>query len=110
VKLPNGENAYISPSKLTGYLLSETHSVGKAKAGFFRVVGFDEAQVEMLERGLLAIARSEEVQEVITSLHGTKYVVEGALETPTGRSVQVRTVWIVELDQNRPRFVTAYTA
>jgi hypothetical protein len=110
VKLPNRENAYIPPSKLTGYLLSETHSVGKAKAGFFRIVGFDEARVEMLERGLLAIARFEEVREVMTSMYGTKYVVEGTLETPTERRVQVRTVWIVELDQDRPRFVTAYPA
>jgi hypothetical protein len=110
VKLPNRENAYIPPLKLTGYLLSETHSVGKAKAGFFRVVGFDEARIEMLEKGLLAIARSEEVREVMTSLHGTKYIVEGTLETPTGRGVQVRTVWIVELDQDYPRFVTAYPA
>lgn len=90
--------------------MSETHSVGKAKAGFFRVVGFDEARIEMLEKGLLAIARSEEVREVMTSLHGTKYIVEGTLETPTGRGVQVRTVWIVELDQDYPRFVTAYPA
>jgi hypothetical protein len=110
VKLPNRENAYIPPSKLTGYLLSETHSVGKAKAGFFRIVGFDEARVEMLERGLLAIARFEEVREVMTSMYGAKYVVEGKLETPTERRVQVRTVWIVELDQDRPRFVTAYPA
>ena len=110
MKLPNRENAYIPPAKLTGYLLSETHSVGKAKAGFFRLIGFDEARVDTLEQGLLAIARSEEVREVTPSPHGTKYVVEGALETPTGRLVQVRTVWIVELDQDRPRFVTAYPA
>jgi hypothetical protein len=110
VKLPNRENAYIPPAKLTGYLLSESHAVGKAKAGFFRLIGFDGTQVNTLEQGLLAIARSEEVREVLPSPHGTKYVVEGALETPMGRRIQMRTVWIVEFDQERPRFVTAYPA
>lgn len=110
MKLPNGENAYIPPAKLTRYLLSETRSVGKAKAGFFRITGFDIASVSELERGLLAIALSEEVQEVVRSLHGTKYILDGALQSPTGRIVIVRTVWIVEPNQDRPRFVTAYPA
>lgn len=110
MKLPNRENAYILPAKLTGYLLSETHSVGKAKAGFFQIVGFALASVNELERGLLAIAQSEEVQGVVTSLHGTKYILDGVLQSPTGRVVKVRTVWIVEPSQERPRFVTAYPA
>ncbi|SRR5712692_3564987 len=110
MKLPNGENAYIPPPKLVGYLLSETHSVGRPKAKFWRAVGFAETSVEMLERGLLAIAYSEDVKEVVSSPHGVKYIIEGALQTPTGRTVQVRTVWIIETSQTRPRFVTAYPA
>ena len=45
MKLPNRENAYIPPRKLTEYLLSETHSIGKSKAKFFRAIGFDEENV-----------------------------------------------------------------
>lgn len=108
MKLPNWENAYIQPAKLTGYLLSETHSVGSSKARLLRNVGFNETNVDMLEQRLLAIARSEDIKEVVSSPHGTKYIIEGQLETPTGSSVQLRTVWIIDTGQDHPRFVTAY--
>ena len=108
--MPNREHAYIPSPKLLGYLLSETHSVGKAKAKFWRAVGFDRTNVAMLEQGLIAIAHAEEVKEIIPSPHGVKYLLEGSLQTPIGRVVQVRTVWIIDTGQDRPRFVTAYPA
>jgi len=108
MKLPNWENAYIPPPKLNAYLLSETHSVGKSKARFLRAAGFDETNAGVLEQSLLAIARSEDVKEVVSSPHGIKYIIEGALQTPTGSLVQARTVWIIDTGQDRPRFVTAY--
>jgi len=88
--------------------MSQTHSVGKWKAGFYRALGFSEASVELLEQRLVALAQSEDVAQVEPSAHGTKYVVEGPLRTPSGRLVQVRTVWIIDTGQDRPRFVTAY--
>jgi hypothetical protein len=54
--LPNRKDAFIQPEKLTGYLLSETHSVDKLKAKFFRELGFDEENVAILEKELLKIA------------------------------------------------------
>ena len=108
MKLPNWENAYIPPPKLKDYLLSETHTVGKSKAKFFRGLGFNEFNIEMLEQGLIAIAHTEEVKEVVSSLHGIKYVVDGWLPTPDERQVMARTVWIIEINQETPRLVTAY--
>lgn len=108
MKLPYRENAYIPPAKLTEYLLSDAHPVGRSKAKFFRAAGFDETNVTVLEQRLIALAQTEEVKEVVSSPHGTKYVIEGALPTPAGGVIQVRTVWIVEPGQDRPRFVTAY--
>ena len=108
MKLPNRENAYIPSSKLHDYLLSKTHSVGRWKARLFRALGFDETNVDVLEQGLIAIAHSEDVKDVVLSAHGTKYIVEGTLQTPVGSLVQVRTVWIIDAGQERPRFVTAY--
>jgi len=107
MKLPNRENAYIPTSKLKDYLLSETHPVGRSKAKFFRNFGFDEINVEQLEQGLLTIAQSQEVNETILTLHGAKYVIDGLLQTPIGRTVSIRTVWIIEKNRNYPRFVTA---
>jgi len=108
MQLPNKEKAYIPPDKLIGYLLSETHAVGKSKAKFFRSLGFDETTVEQLEQGLLAIARTERVKECKVSSHGTKYVIDGLLETPKGFVIYIRTVWIIEAGYENPRFVTAY--
>jgi len=106
--LPNAEAARIEADKLEGYLLSETHPVGKFKAKFFRGVGFAESNVDVLLHGLLAIARSEEVIETLSSVHGVKYVVDGVIPAPFGARVKLRTVWIIDQGEDRPRFVTAY--
>jgi hypothetical protein len=91
-------------------LFSETHAVGKAKAKFFHALSFNETNISLLEQGLLTIAYSATVQEVVASPHGTKYVLEGVLETPDGTSPRIRTIWILETGDEYPRFVTAYPA
>ena len=108
MQLPNKEKAYVPYNKLTGYLLSTTHTVGRLKAKFFRAMGFDETSVEQLRQGLLTIAHTSQVKESIVSPYGTKYVIDGLLKTPKGPSVYIRTIWIIETGQDRPRFVTAY--
>jgi len=108
MKLPNRENAYTPSHKLNDYLLSKTHPVGRWKARFFCALGFDERNVDMLEQRLIAIAHSEDVKDVISSAYDTKYVIEGSFQTPAGSLVRMRTVWIIDVGQDRPRLVTAY--
>lgn len=108
MKLPNRNKAFVPPAKLQDYLLSYTHSVGQAKAKFFRELGFDETNVNVFESVLLSVAQTEDVLDVIATLFGTKYVVDGSISTPVGIDVNVRTVWIIEHGDNEPRFVTAY--
>ena len=108
LEFPNRENAYIPLSKLKNYLLSETHSVGKSKAKLLRSLGFNEMNIDILMQGLISIAHSGEVKEVLSSTHGVKYVIDGSLRTPAGGFIKIRTVWITDKDQFRPRFVTAY--
>ena len=110
MQLPNCHQAYIPSEKLSAYLLSETHAVGKAKAMFFRALGFNETNMHVLEHALLTLAHSAPVQEVVPSPHGVKYVVEGVLTTPGGTSPRICTVWILETGETNPRFVTAYPA
>ena len=43
-----------------------------------------------------------------SSPHGVKYVIDGSLRTPAGGSIKMRTIWITDKDQVRPRFVTSY--
>jgi hypothetical protein len=108
VKLPNGSLAYIPSGKLTAYLLSETHSVGKSKAKLFRSFGYNELNVSLLKEGLLSIAQTADIIDTQSSEHGIKYVIEGLLQTPVGGTLKIRTIWIVDKGQDRPRFVTAY--
>lgn len=106
--LPNRERAYIPHEKIISYLLSQNHAVGKSKAKFFRKIGFDETNINLLEQGLLKIAQNQEIMETVASVHGSKYVIDGLLQTPNSKLVTIRTVWIIENQNIDPRFVTAY--
>lgn len=108
MELPNKFHAYVSISKITDYLLSETHIVGKSKARFFRSFGFDETNVNQFEQGLIHIAQTESVVEITETRYGKKYVIDGELETPSGAMIHLRTVWIIETGDDIPRLVTAH--
>lgn len=108
MRLLNAEAAQVDQDKLRRYLLSETHPIGRWKAKFFRDIGFSETNIAVLERSLIEMAKTEEIAETATTLHGTKYVIEGLIAAPSGKRVKLRTVWIVDKGQDRPRFVTAY--
>ncbi len=90
------------------YLLSETHAVGKSKAKFFRSFGFDETNVIQFGQGLIKIAQTKEVTDITETPYGTKYVIDGELETPNSVTIYLRTVWIIETGDNIPRLVTAH--
>ena len=108
MKLPYRKNVSIPKEKLTKYLLSETHSVGSSKAKFFRGLGFDEANLNALRQALSKIAQEGEVKEVRKLSYGTNYAIDGEIETPSGKTVGITTVWFVKAGRNMPSFVTAY--
>ncbi len=108
MQLPDNSNAYVSMSKITDYLISETHAIGKSKAKFFRSLGFDEENVGRFIQGLIRIAQTESVTDVSETAYGKKYVIDGDLETPKGDMIRLRTVWIIETGDFVPRLVTAY--
>jgi hypothetical protein len=108
VKLPNNTKAYIPKEKLTHYLFSEVHIVGKYKAKFFRSIGYNESNITLFTNELQNFVRTNEVKEAITSTYGIKYIIDGELKTPSGITIKVRTIWIIEKDKRIPRFVTVY--
>ncbi len=108
MELPNKHTAYVPSEKVTEYLLSVSHAVGKSKAKFFRSFGFDETNINRFEQGLMLIAHAGNVSEIKETSFGVKYIIDGALETPSGIIIQLRTVWIIETGEERPRFITAY--
>ena len=108
MKLPNSENAYVPESKLSDYLLSEKHAVGKAKAKYFRSLGYTVKNVKRLQADLLVIVKSNEITQKIDTSFGMKYIVEGNIRAPNQAEACLMTVWIVEPEDSRPRLVTAY--
>ena len=78
------------------------------KAAFFDAFGFTIDQWKSLRDALLEHAAIHEVAHTLETAHGVKYIIDGELQAPDGRSPQVRAVWIIEADKDSPRLVTAY--
>jgi hypothetical protein len=107
MRLPNAENAFILNVKLTGYLLSVAHPRGRGKALFFASFGFSPAAPQVLEQALLQHARDNLVFRFHQTPHGMKYEIAGPLRAPNGGAPVVKSVWIIDQRDGRPRFVTA---
>lgn len=108
MNLPHGEHAVVESDKVRNYLLDVSHPDGFGKAAFFTAMGFKREAWETLAEALRQVARDCPVTKSMTSVHGQKYIVDGRILTPKGQSVIVRTIWIVDKGDNRPRLVTAY--
>ena len=107
MKIPNRQNAIVSPAKLTRYLLSNRHPIGSSKALFFRKPGFSLMSWGELADELLEMARTCDALR-IPSPFGMKYRIVAPLVGPSGRSAEVISIWIVGHEDSIPRFVTAY--
>jgi hypothetical protein len=108
MKLKNGSKAIVSSFKITEYLLSSSHPIGKSKAKFFMSFGFSAGKWKELSDSLKELASRAEVQKTRLSPFGTSYTVDGKIRTPSGRYPLVRTVWFVEKNGEIPRFITAH--
>jgi hypothetical protein len=106
--VPNREQAIIDPGKISNYLLSGTHPVGRVKAQFFKSFGFREEAPEELTQALLAHVQEHPAANIEVSPYGTKYRVEGLLTSPDGRNLLEAAVWIILDEDIVPRFVTAF--
>lgn len=102
--LPDADAAHVPRPKVRDYLLSSHHPVGRTKAAFFRGLGFTVETEDQLIAGMLEIARRGQLITAVDSPYGIK----GILTGPTRRAASVVTVWAVEPEDPRPRFVTAY--
>lgn len=107
MRLPNAESAVVEDRKITEYLLCKSHEDGRGKANFFMQFGFTH---DTLRRALLDLVQNNEVLALQSSDFGAKYVVEGRLAAPDGRSPHVRTIWIIDTGRTTPRLVTAFPA
>jgi hypothetical protein len=108
VKLPNCDRAVIDQKKIQDYLLSSSHPVGRFKAAFFYSLGYSRERWQQLEIDLRHQHLAQDVHRVIESRHGQKFEIRANLKGPSGRTVEVVSIWIVLADESLPRLVTAY--
>jgi hypothetical protein len=89
MKLRGVERADIREAKIVKYLLSTSHRAGKSKAAFFMEFGFEPERWEELDRALRQHATDNEVAREEKTRFGTRYVIDGPLQAPDGRMLNV---------------------
>jgi len=108
MKLPNAHLAIAEEEKILDYLLNAAHPDNGGKAGFFLGLGFSRNNWQTMAAAFQKIAEHDSIAKSMASSHGRKYVVDGEIETPSGKTPLVRTIWIIDAGFNAPRLVTAY--
>ena len=106
--IPNVAQALVPPAKITDYLLSATHPIGRSKADFFRSCGFSIEQADVMISALKKHATSHGATYSKPTPYGLKYIVEGEMITPARGAVPLCAIWFIEAGAEQPVFVTAY--
>jgi hypothetical protein len=107
-QLPFPDDLRVDRAKVVDYLLSASN--GRGKAAFFTRYGFNPVAWEVLAEALKEQARRYPVATAVDSVYGTRYSVDGGINTPSRREPRpyVRTVWILESGSSQPRLITAH--
>eukprot|EP00388_Colpodella_angusta_P011795 GDKJ01030073.1.p1 GENE.GDKJ01030073.1~~GDKJ01030073.1.p1 ORF type:complete len:131 (-),score=17.33 GDKJ01030073.1:341-733(-) len=110
MKIPNNSQSFVANSKITEYLLSEIHEIGKHKADFFKRFGFTISNIDFFKGSLIQHSIERDIEKTTDSDFGIKYELKCEIKTPDERNPCIVTVWIVEKGQVDPKLVTAYPA
>jgi hypothetical protein len=106
--LPFADKAEIPIEKLRDYALSENHEEGKNKAYLFKILlGFSSENADDLKEMILSAILVNEAKEGRIDIFGKRYTVDFKVEK-VGRTVTLRTGWIVKTDTLMPTPTTCY--
>lgn len=108
MRLPNADQAIVEREKVADCLPNSAHPDNGGKAEFFTQLGFRREQWEILAAALRPLAVESEVIAATDSRHGKKHVVTGRIQSPTGKTPMVQTIWIMDKGLEPARLVTAY--
>lgn len=108
MKLPNAERAFVDVRKLRDYCLDASHPRGQHKARLFKsALGWTREQAEQVRHRLLEAVLQEDVGFLGADDYGQRY----ALDFPVqglGGMVTVRSLWMIRLGEDFPRFISCY--
>jgi hypothetical protein len=97
-------DAIIPEEKLTHYLLARRKKNDKSK--FLSQAGFTQHNPEALMLAIRELLEATEATEDDSNEYGDFYRVEGSISGPSGRNLEVVTVWIKLRIDASFRFVT----
>lgn len=107
--LPNVDNAYIDPRKITNYALSPTHPVGKHKAKVFeKALGFNTSNADELINQVYDKLPFCDAIIGKLDIYGQRYTVEIEIDGTNGNSATVVTGWIIKAGKTDPELTTIY--
>lgn len=107
MNLPNGGRAIVDIQKLRAYCLNPQHTRGRNKARVFASVGIRDADAEELRTALLQAAANAEARLGMMNLYGQRYILDFEL-VRQGRTVRIRSTWIVLTGEDLPRLTSCY--
>jgi hypothetical protein len=108
VTVPNAERAILDIRKIAEYCLSPVHPRGRHKARVFRdALDLNQDEAGWLQAALLDGLRQHEAIEYSNDVLGSRWRVDMPVSRH-GKTVVVRTVWIVRSGEQIPRFVTCW--
>lgn len=107
--IPNVESATINPKKLTDYALNPNHPVGGNKAKVFEsALGYNQSNADDLMRQIYEKLPSSEAILGKLDQYGQRYTVDILITGPNGKTVNVRTGWIIKTGSDIPELTTMY--
>lgn len=106
--LPNSNQLILDLRKIEDYCLSLIHPRGRHKARVFReALGLTQSDARWLQGALREAARHAEAIELRADAMGRRWRIDIPI-TRHGLHAVVRTLWIVRIGENAPRFVTCW--
>jgi hypothetical protein len=107
MKLPNGDRAIVDIRKLQDYCLNSQHPRGRNKARVFASVGIRSADAEDLRTALSEVAHEGEACLGVANPYGQRYIVDFDF-VRQGRTVRIRSTWILRTGEDLPRLTSCY--
>jgi hypothetical protein len=90
-------------AKILDYLLSTDHPIGADKGSVLHLHWIQQGRLDPPSDDLMLMCEQGEVVAEEQTPFGIKYVVDGLVQAPAGRNIELRTVWISEEPGDRPR-------
>lgn len=107
-RVPHAEEAILDLRKVEDYCLNPAHPRGRHKARVFReALGLGQSDAAWLLEALLDSVRLGEAIELARDEFGRRWRVDAPVARH-GKSVVIRTIWIVRSGEQAPRFVTCW--